>query len=57
MKALNVDAFVVSGVASMVVVFYYVILNGRMMAYIEKHIFGDPKSRAESRNEKKWYLS
>ena len=52
-KALNVVAFVVSGVAGMVVVFYYIILNNRMMSYVEKHIFGDPKSREDSRNDKK----
>ena len=52
MKALDVDSFVVSGVAGMVVVFYYIILNNRMMSYVEKHIFGDPKSREDSRTDK-----
>ena len=45
MKALNVDAFVVSGVAGMVVVFYYIILNNRMMSYVEKHIYGNPTKK------------
>ena len=53
MKALDVDLFVISGVAGMVVVFYYIILNNRMMAYIEKHVFGKPKSKSENKNDKK----
>ena len=45
MKALDVDSFVVSGVAGMVVVFYYIILNNRMMSYVEKHVFGNPTKK------------
>ena len=43
MKFLDVDMIVISGTAGIVFAFYYIILNNRMMAYVEKHIFSEPE--------------
>ncbi len=47
MKFLDVDTVVISGTAGMVCAFYYIILNNRMMAYVEKHVFDEPDNLGE----------
>ena len=53
MKSLNVDFFVISLTAGMVFAFYYIILYNRMMAYVERHIFDNPKNPKKKEDNKK----
>jgi len=52
MKVLNVDFFVISLTAGMVLAFYYITLYNRMMAYVERHIFSNPENPKKEDHKK-----
>jgi len=53
MKTLGANGFLIGAVSGVLLVLCYAMLNNRMMAYVEKHVFGGEWNEHESSLEDK----